>query len=181
MTFAHFSSRAEGFLWGSEEMMRARQGQAAGEGPEEALLPHTCLLLPSVHFPLNFPHNREGIHNPPPLFQKRELPGEGRTESVGRAQSSLAIFFVSPQITSPVSGINGDIRAKKIASIADVCESMKEQLLVLVEWAKYIPAFCELPLDDQVRAEMGCGQWGHWAGVSCGPTWDIALGWFDFI
>ncbi|XP_044539674.1 hepatocyte nuclear factor 4-alpha-like, partial [Gracilinanus agilis] len=62
------------------------------------------------------------------------------------------------QITSPISGINGDIRAKKIANIADVCESMKEQLLVLVEWAKYIPAFCELPLDDQVallRAHAG--------------------------
>lgn len=27
---------------------------------------------------------------------------------------------------------------------------MKQQLLVLVEWAKYIPIFCELPLDDQV-------------------------------
>ncbi|GAB5569173.1 hepatocyte nuclear factor 4-alpha isoform X4 [Prionailurus iriomotensis] len=61
----------------------------------------------------------------------------------------LQAEVLSQQITSPVSGINGDIRAKKIASIADVCESMKEQLLVLVEWAKYIPAFCELPLDDQ--------------------------------
>lgn len=37
---------------------------------------------------------------------------------------------------------------------------MKEQLLVLVEWAKYIPAFCELPLDDQVRADVDCGQGG---------------------
>uniref|UniRef100_A0A452EZR6 Hepatocyte nuclear factor 4 alpha n=1 Tax=Capra hircus TaxID=9925 RepID=A0A452EZR6_CAPHI len=64
----------------------------------------------------------------------------------------LQAEVLSQQITSPVSGINGDIRAKKIASIADVCESMKEQLLVLVEWAKYIPAFCELPLDDQIRS-----------------------------
>lgn len=63
------------------------------------------------------------------------------------------------QITSPISGINGDIRAKKIANITDVCESMKEQLLVLVEWAKYIPAFCELLLDDQVRAHT-LGQQG---------------------
>lgn len=51
---------------------------------------------------------------------------------------------------------------------------MKEQLLVLVEWAKYIPAFCELPLDDQVRADVHCGQWGHWAGGTCWPTGDIA-------
>lgn len=76
------------------------------------------------------------------------------------ARPSPAFSFVCHQITSPVSGINGDIRAKKIASIADMCESMKEQLLVLVEWAKYIPAFCELPLDDQVRADADCGQEG---------------------
>uniref|UniRef100_A0A8C5DG56 Hepatocyte nuclear factor 4-gamma-like n=2 Tax=Gouania willdenowi TaxID=441366 RepID=A0A8C5DG56_GOUWI len=41
---------------------------------------------------------------------------------------------------------------------SDVCDSMRQQLLVLVEWAKYIPAFGELPLDDQVcllRAHAG--------------------------
>ena len=27
---------------------------------------------------------------------------------------------------------------------------MREQLLALVDWAKFIPAFAELPLDDQV-------------------------------
>ncbi|XP_067095806.1 hepatocyte nuclear factor 4-alpha isoform X1 [Osmerus mordax] len=65
---------------------------------------------------------------------------------------------LSRQISSPGPLMNGDIRTKKIATITDVCESMKQQLLVLVEWAKYIPAFCELPLDDQVallRAHAG--------------------------
>lgn len=57
--------------------------------------------------------------------------------------------LLSFQISSPVPVLNGDIRGKKIANISDVCESMKQQLLVLVEWAKYIPPFCELPLDDQ--------------------------------
>lgn len=83
----------------------------------------------------------------------------GRDCREGLAIPSVVLH--APQITSPVSGINGDIRAKKIASIGDVCESMKEQLLVLVEWAKYIPAFCELPLDDQVRADTaGSGDTG---------------------
>ncbi|XP_043937994.1 hepatocyte nuclear factor 4-beta-like isoform X2 [Protopterus annectens] len=57
---------------------------------------------------------------------------------------------------SPVH--SNDLALKKIASLNDVAESMKQQLLVLVEWAKYIPAFCELPLDDQVallRAHAG--------------------------
>lgn len=44
---------------------------------------------------------------------------------------------------------------------------MKEQLLVLVEWAKYIPAFCELPLDDQVRMDADCGQCRPWASGCC--------------
>ncbi|XP_078543253.1 hepatocyte nuclear factor 4-gamma isoform X1 [Lissotriton helveticus] len=64
---------------------------------------------------------------------------------------------LSRQITSN-PGASSDINVKKIAGLGDVCESMKQQLLVLVEWAKYIPAFCELPLDDQVallRAHAG--------------------------
>ncbi|XP_019354181.1 hepatocyte nuclear factor 4-gamma isoform X3 [Alligator mississippiensis] len=65
---------------------------------------------------------------------------------------------LSRQISVSNTGANTDISVKKIATIGDVCESMKQQLLVLVEWAKYIPAFCELQLDDQVallRAHAG--------------------------
>ncbi|GFU54817.1 hepatocyte nuclear factor 4-alpha [Nephila pilipes] len=53
---------------------------------------------------------------------------------------------------------DGDISSKKVANISDVCESMKQQLLILVDWAKNIPQFCDLPLDDQVallRAHAG--------------------------
>jgi len=39
---------------------------------------------------------------------------------------------------------------KKPATIQDICQSMQQQLMVMVEWAKYIPAFCQLSLDDQV-------------------------------
>ncbi|XP_062336072.1 hepatocyte nuclear factor 4-gamma isoform X1 [Osmerus eperlanus] len=56
-----------------------------------------------------------------------------------------------------VAGGPGDVE-QRAASVGDVCDSMRQQLLVLVEWAKYIPAFGELPLDDQVsllRAHAG--------------------------
>ncbi|XP_051520667.1 hepatocyte nuclear factor 4-beta-like isoform X2 [Myxocyprinus asiaticus] len=43
-----------------------------------------------------------------------------------------------------------NINTKKIASVGDVCESMKQQLLLLVEWAKRIPEFRELSVDDRV-------------------------------
>ncbi|KAK3924931.1 Transcription factor HNF-4-like protein [Frankliniella fusca] len=51
-----------------------------------------------------------------------------------------------------------DLTNKQVANINDVCDSMKQQLLFLVEWAKFIPAFTELSLDDQVallRAHAG--------------------------
>lgn len=47
---------------------------------------------------------------------------------------------------------------QKSAGVGDVCDSMRQQLLVLVEWAKYIPAFGELPLDDQVHNLTRLGQ-----------------------
>ncbi|CAB4003794.1 hepatocyte nuclear factor 4-gamma-like isoform X1 [Paramuricea clavata] len=42
------------------------------------------------------------------------------------------------------------INPSKEANHSEICESMRQQLLVLVEWAKYIPNFCQLSLDDQV-------------------------------
>ncbi|XP_018425857.1 PREDICTED: hepatocyte nuclear factor 4-beta-like [Nanorana parkeri] len=75
---------------------------------------------------------------------------------------SISILTQAEAMThqfSPLSPAHiGDIAMKKVATIGDVCESMKQQLLLLVEWAKHIPAFCELPLDDQVallRAHAG--------------------------
>ncbi|XP_023121994.1 hepatocyte nuclear factor 4-gamma isoform X1 [Amphiprion ocellaris] len=63
---------------------------------------------------------------------------------------------LSQQITTPVG--MADISEQKSGTVGDICDSMRQQLLVLVEWAKYIPAFGELPLDDQVsllRAHAG--------------------------
>ncbi|XP_075704300.1 hepatocyte nuclear factor 4-beta-like [Rhinoderma darwinii] len=73
---------------------------------------------------------------------------------------SIGVLTQAEATTQQFSGLGpvSDISIKKIATIVDVCESMKQQLLLLVEWAKYIPAFCELPLDDQVallRAHAG--------------------------
>ncbi|KAF3686433.1 Hepatocyte nuclear factor 4-beta [Channa argus] len=58
-----------------------------------------------------------------------------------RAEASVQQFpaFVSPR--------SHDI---KTACIGDVFESMKHQLLLLVEWAKHIPEFCSLSIDDRV-------------------------------
>ncbi|XP_070688252.1 hepatic nuclear factor 4, beta [Pempheris klunzingeri] len=54
------------------------------------------------------------------------------------------------QFPAPVSPTSHDINTKKTACVADVFESMKQQLLLLVEWAKHIPEFCSLLIDDKV-------------------------------
>lgn len=52
-----------------------------------------------------------------------------------------------------------EIRHMQLASITDIAGSMREQLVILVEWAKQIPLFMQkLNLDDQVallRAHAG--------------------------
>lgn len=58
--------------------------------------------------------------------------------------------LVSAEILSRPSQSPSDGTCGREATSHDIVESMKQQLLVLVEWAKYIPVFCDLPLDDQV-------------------------------
>lgn len=60
------------------------------------------------------------------------------------AEASMQQF---PVLLAPQ---NPDINTKKTACVGDVFESMKQQLLLLVEWAKHIPEFCALPIDDRV-------------------------------
>uniref|UniRef100_A0AAY4E7F2 Hepatocyte nuclear factor 4-beta-like n=1 Tax=Denticeps clupeoides TaxID=299321 RepID=A0AAY4E7F2_9TELE len=69
-----------------------------------------------------------------------------RREGQAAGSLSISVLLQAEASTQQV----GDITAKKIALVGDVCESMKQQLLLLVEWAKRIPDFCELPVDDRV-------------------------------
>ena len=65
-------------------------------------------------------------------------------EVLSRQNGSHGYYCVTEQLTDL------DIANKQLASIADIGDSMKQQLLILVEWAKFIPIFSELSLDDQV-------------------------------
>ncbi|XP_030071527.1 hepatocyte nuclear factor 4-gamma [Microcaecilia unicolor] len=99
---------------------------------------------------------KEAVQNERDRISTRRNTFEGRNMTSINTLSQAELL--SHQITVSSSSANTDINIKKTASISDVSESMKQQLLVLVEWAKYIPAFCELPLDDQVallRAHAG--------------------------
>ncbi|XP_042321379.1 hepatocyte nuclear factor 4-gamma isoform X3 [Sceloporus undulatus] len=100
---------------------------------------------------------KEAVQNERDRISTRRSNSEGSNSPSINTLAQAEVLSRQIPVSSP-SGGNTDINIKKIAGISDVCESMKQQLLVLVEWAKYIPAFCELRLDDQVallRAHAG--------------------------
>ncbi|KAK6477164.1 hepatocyte nuclear factor 4-beta-like [Huso huso] len=93
-------------------------------------------------------NERDRISNRRPCWEE----ADSLSLSILLQAEAMARQFSAP----PLPG--ADITSKKFASVTDVCESMKQQLLLLVEWAKHIPAFCKLPLDDRVallRAHAG--------------------------
>uniref|UniRef100_A0A673J717 Hepatic nuclear factor 4, beta n=1 Tax=Sinocyclocheilus rhinocerous TaxID=307959 RepID=A0A673J717_9TELE len=75
-----------------------------------------------------------------------------RREGQGVGTLTIDVLMQAEACThqNPSQNPMRDIKTKKIAGVSDVCESMKQQLLLLVEWAKHIPEFCELSVDDRV-------------------------------
>lgn len=49
--------------------------------------------------------------------------------------------------------------------VTNICQAADKQLFTLVEWAKRVPHFSELPLDDQVIL-LRAGECGLAAGVT---------------
>ncbi|XP_022903691.1 hepatocyte nuclear factor 4-gamma isoform X3 [Onthophagus taurus] len=106
---------------------------------------------------------KEAVQNERDRISCRRPSYEENSQTNGLSVTSLLnAEMLSRQVGAALEGsspINDyDLSNKQLANINDVCESMKQQLLILVEWAKYIPAFTELQLDDQVallRAHAG--------------------------
>lgn len=112
-------------------------------GPGRITVPTGDILHVNFLFPCDCVICEYHVHD-----KTADTPGNSVSHTV--SQDNLFYFF--PQITAPV-GIT-DVSEQKSATVGDVCDSMRQQLLVLVEWAKYIPAFGELPLDDQVTGML---------------------------
>ncbi|KAG7202778.1 hypothetical protein KM043_009946 [Ampulex compressa] len=102
-------------------------------------------------------NERDRISCRRPSYEEQANNGSGLSVvSLLQAEMLSRQVGAALELGSPSSDI--DLSTKQIANINDVCDSMKQQLLILVEWAKYIPAFSELTLDDQVallRAHAG--------------------------
>ncbi|XP_055688224.1 hepatocyte nuclear factor 4-gamma isoform X2 [Lutzomyia longipalpis] len=104
---------------------------------------------------------KEAVQNERDRISSRRLSTEDRDTGNGLSVQSLLRAEMEcrqSKIGVILESTTENLENKQFASINDVCESMKQQLLNLVEWAKHIPAFNELQLDDQVallRAHAG--------------------------
>ncbi|CAH0401307.1 unnamed protein product [Chilo suppressalis] len=103
---------------------------------------------------------KEAVQNERDRINCRRPSYEEPTQANGLSVVSLlnAELLSRKVIDETINVSDAEISNRKLAKINDVCDSIKQQLLILVEWAKYIPAFTELHLDDQVallRAHAG--------------------------
>ncbi|XP_038211278.1 hepatocyte nuclear factor 4-gamma isoform X1 [Zerene cesonia] len=103
---------------------------------------------------------KEAVQNERDRINCRRPSYEEPTQANGLSVVSLLnAELLSRKVTDETNNTtDAEIGNRNLAKINDVCDSIKQQLLILVEWAKYIPAFTELHLDDQVallRAHAG--------------------------
>ncbi|XP_026763428.1 hepatocyte nuclear factor 4-gamma isoform X1 [Galleria mellonella] len=103
---------------------------------------------------------KEAVQNERDRINCRRPSYEEPSQANGLSVVSLlnAELLSRKVVDETINVSDAEINNRKLAKINDVCESIKQQLLILVEWAKYIPAFTELHLDDQVallRAHAG--------------------------
>ncbi|CAG7727902.1 unnamed protein product [Allacma fusca] len=103
-------------------------------------------------------NERDRISCRRPSFEESSASSTNNSLTVASLLQADASARQSSNNYNEVNQNDFNTRSKKIATVNDICDSMKMQLLVLVEWAKYIPTFCDLRLDDQVallRAHAG--------------------------
>ncbi|CAG9765821.1 unnamed protein product [Ceutorhynchus assimilis] len=108
---------------------------------------------------------KEAVQNERDRISCRRPSYEENNQNNGLSVSSLLnAEMLSRQVGAALEQMGStpvndyDLSGRQEANLNDICDSMKQQLLILVEWAKYIPAFTELQLDDQVallRAHAG--------------------------
>ncbi|XP_013412671.1 retinoic acid receptor RXR isoform X4 [Lingula anatina] len=81
--------------------------------------------------------------------QRAKEKGEGEVESTSNANSDMPVEKVLDAEMAVEPSHETYVDAQKDA-VTNICQAADKQLFTLVEWAKRIPHFTELPIDDQV-------------------------------
>ncbi|XP_054583263.1 retinoic acid receptor RXR-alpha isoform X1 [Eptesicus fuscus] len=119
-------------------------------------LPHGPPLPVRAH------HAHAGLrHRQPAAVQEERQRGKDRGESEVESTSSAnedmpvekileAELAVEPKTETYVEASVGLNPSSPNDPVTNICQAADKQLFTLVEWAKRVPHFSELPLDDQV-------------------------------
>nr|ASL70525.1 nuclear receptor [Brachionus calyciflorus] len=70
--------------------------------------------------------------------------------SVDSPSFSVNVLYDAEIRTRQIGAQVSETKPQRIATANEIADSMKQQLLLLVEWAKSIPYFCELTTDDKI-------------------------------
>lgn len=81
--------------------------------------------------------------------QRVKEKGEGEVESTSSANSEMPVERILEAELAVEPRTDTYIDTQKDA-VTNICQAADKQLFTLVDWAKRIPHFTELPLDDQV-------------------------------
>ncbi|KAI1285482.1 Transcription factor HNF-4 -like protein [Halotydeus destructor] len=101
---------------------------------------------------------KEAVQNERDRISCRRPSYEDASNGGGVSVHSLLNAEMYSREVGNQSNQDSSMGQKKIANVNDVCNSIRQQLYVLVEWAKSIPSFQDLSIDDQVallRAHSG--------------------------
>lgn len=81
--------------------------------------------------------------------QRVKEKGEGEVESTTSANSEMPVERILDAELAVEPKTDTYLDAQKDA-VTNICRAADKQLFTLVDWAKRIPHFTELPLEDQV-------------------------------
>ncbi|XP_063424721.1 retinoic acid receptor RXR-like isoform X1 [Mytilus trossulus] len=81
--------------------------------------------------------------------QRNKEKGEGEVESTSGANNDMPVEKILEAELAVDPNTDTYIDTQKDA-VTNICQAADKQLITLVEWAKRIPHFVELPLEDQV-------------------------------
>jgi hypothetical protein len=99
---------------------------------------------------------KEAVQNERDRIRGRAAPGnEDNGEDNSNAITMACLIQADKLIRKPARFTAEPIDHRKKATANEFYDSTKEQLQVLISWAKYIPAFCDLPVEDRLALVRG--------------------------
>lgn len=84
--------------------------------------------------------------------QRTREKGEAEVESTSNAYSDMPVERILEAERRVECKMEPQSPSEPDTAVTSICQATNKQLLQLVEWAKHIPHFTSLPIEDQVTS-----------------------------